>query len=193
MYVTHTFSITNTGSYKSRHNYHLNINTVLEQHTMRYVFASHISNRLQSFFQLARVITHFLAHQFSIHSITTMASQGYRPIIIGRGKIQQDRIDSGLADGLCATDRKRKLQQQQHFKDQQGRMDFLRACKDMDTDIMIHESTTNQPPTTHSDDEVTAQDVFDHITEGNGMSVAQLLKLSRMIKTEIMRRMDADL
>jgi hypothetical protein len=39
MYVTHTLSITNTGSYKSRHNYHLNSNTVLEQHTMRYVFA----------------------------------------------------------------------------------------------------------------------------------------------------------
>ena len=153
----------------------------------------YMSDRFQLLFHLVRIITHFLTHQFSILSITTMASQGYQPIIIGRGKIQQDRIDSGLADGLCATDRKRKLQQQQHFNDQQRRMNFLRACKDMDTDMMIHESTTNQPPTTHSDDEVTAQDVFDHITEGNGMSVAQLLKLSRMIKTEIMRRMDADL
>ena len=58
-----------------------------------------------------------------------MASQGYRSISIGRDKSQQDRIDCGLADGPTPTDRKRNFQQQHHYKDQQGRMNFFRQCQ----------------------------------------------------------------
>ena len=139
-----------------------------------------------------------------------MTSMGYRPVVIGRSKAEQDRMDGdrkrklsmgyrpvvigrSKAEQDCMDgDRKRKLEHQQHDEVQQGPIEVTCACKYEEAQIATIDFATLQSLTPQPDDDFTAQDVFERIKEGSGMCMRELLKLQLMIQTEVQQRMDTD-
>ena len=135
---------------------------------------------------------------------------GYRPVVIGRSKAEQDRMDRdrkrklsmcywpvvigrSKAEQDCMDgDRKRKLEPLHHDEVQQGPIEVTCACKDEEAKIATIDLATLQSLTPQPDDDFTAQDVFERIKEGSGMCMWELLKLQLMIQTEVQQRMDTD-